>query len=213
MKYSRVTNVLFLIGILGLGLGGFQVLSIPSQRQETAESRSQLLVLQQKNEKLSGVLSEAQALEDNLEMVRQALPTTDDVPALLMQLEEIAKQSGVAVQHLGFGEGAKPSSEAEEAESRGAVKSVSLTAVVAGSYDALRTFFNNLEETLRIVNVTNFRFSPAQQKEAESALSITLGIKAFYLDEVTEISTEEPLTLDTGSKEYVDLIKRVKQLR
>lgn len=211
MKHSRVTSILFLIGILGLGLGGFQVLSIPSQRQETAASRSQLLVLQQKNEKLSGVLSEAKALEGNLEIVRQALPTTDDVPALLMQLEEIAKQSGVAVQHLGFG--GETVAEGPAEEPGGAVKSVALTAVVAGSYDALRTFFNNLEETLRIVNVTNFRFSPTQQKGAESALSITLGVKAFYLDEVTDISTEEPLTLDTGSKEYVDLIKRVKQLR
>lgn len=211
MKYSLVTSVLFLIGILGLGLGGFQFLSIPPQRQEIATAKSQLLVLQQKNEKLSGVLSEAKALEGNLEIVRQALPTTDDVPALLMQLEEIAKQSGVAVQHLGFG-GEKAAEESVE-EPGGTAKSVSLTAVVTGSYDALRTFFTNLEETLRIVNVTNFRFSPTQQKEAENALSITLGVKAFYLDEVTGVSSEEPLTLDTGSKEYVDLIKRVKQLR
>ncbi len=211
MKYSRVTGGLFLIGVLGLGFGVFFGLSIPSKRQEIAAGKNQLLILQQKNEKLSGVLSEARALEGNLEMVRQALPTTDDVPALLLQLEEIAKQSGVAVQHLGFG-GEKVAEESVE-EPGGVVKSVSLTAVVTGSYDALRTFFSNLEETLRIVNVTNFRFSPTQQKEAENALSITLGVRAFYLDEVTEISIEEPLILDTSSKEYVDLIKRVKQLR
>ena len=207
MRHSQVTNVLFVVGILSLGFGVFQFLSIPPQRQEIAAAQSQLLVLEQKNEKLSGVLSEAQILEDNLEMVRQALPTTDDVPALIMQLEEIAKQSGVAVVHLGFGE----DKAAEELAN--VAKGISLTSVVTGSYNALQTFFVNLEETSRVVNVTNFRFSPAQQEGAEGALSITLGLKAFYLDEITEVSTEEPLNLDTGSKEYVELIKRVKQLR
>lgn len=207
MKYSRVTSILFLIGALGLGFGVFQFLSVPSKRQETAAARSQLLALQQKNEKLSGVLSEEKILESNLELVRQALPTTDDVPALIMQLEEIAKQSGVAVQHLGFGE------DKVAEESVDAVRSVSLTMVVTGSYDALQTFFKNLEETSRVINVTNFRFSPAQQAEQGNALSITLGVRAFYLVEVPEISTEEPLILDTSSKDYVDLIKKVKQLR
>jgi len=207
MKRSQVTNVLFVVGILSLGFSVFQFLSIPSRRQEIAVAQSQLLVLKQKNEKLSGVLSEVQILEDNLEMVRQALPTTDDVPALIMQLEEIAKQSGVAVVHLGFGE-----DKVTEA-SINIAKGIALTSVVTGSYDALRTFFVNLEETSRVINVTNFRFSPAQQEEAGGALSITLGLKAFYLDEITEISMEEPLNLDTDSREYVELIKRVKQLR
>ena len=88
-----------------------------------------------------------------------------------------------------------------------------MTAVVTGSYGALQTFLRNLENTSRVVNVTNFRFSPGQQKEEAAALSVTLGLEAFYLAEAEAGALETPLTLDTGSKEYVDLIKKVKTLR
>lgn len=207
IKLPQTTALIFLIGAVVFGLTVFQFLSLPTKNQKIKTAENELVILRQKNETLSGILSEVKTLESNAEVARTALPVSDEVPALIMQLEQIAKQSGVAVQHLGFGE------DKVAEESVDAVRSVSLTMVVTGSYEALQTFFKNLEETLRVINVTNFRFSPAQQAEQGNALSITLGARAFYLVEALEISTEEPLILDTSSKDYVDLIKKVKQLR
>ncbi len=222
MKLSQTTGLIFLVGVLISGLGVFQILSIPSQRQKIGVAEGGLLVLRQKNEKLSEILSEIKTIESNLEVVRGALPTADDVPALIMQLEQISKTSGVTVQHLGFGgdkavvapRASEASREAEEVEEASEVEKVSVTVVVTGSYASLQTFLRNLERASRVVNVTNFRFSPAQQKEGEeAALSITLGVEAFYLAEVQDVSPETPLTLDTTSKDYVDLIRKVKALR
>ncbi len=211
MKLSQTTGLIFLVGVLISGLGVFQISSIPSQRQKIGVAEGGLLALRQKSEKLSGILSEIKTIGSNLEVVRGALPAADDVPALIMQLEQISKTSGVTVQHLGFGEG---KAVVEKAEEGAGVRKISVTVVVTGSYASLQTFLRNLEGASRVVNVTNFRFSPAQQKEGEEAvLSVTLGVEAFYLAEVQDVSPETPLTLDTTSKDYVDLIRKVKSLR
>ncbi len=212
-KLPQVKWLVFIGGAALLGLAIFQLMSIPPKRQQIAAAENDLAAARQKSEKLSEILSEAKTIESNLEAVQQALPAEDDVPALITQLEQLAKQSGVSVQHLGFGEGAEPSSEAEGAESRGEIKTISLTVVVDGSYGALQTFLRNLESTSRIVNVTNFRFSPAQKKEEGAALSITLGLEAFYLAATESVPANTPLTLDTASKDYIELIKEVKALR
>ena len=221
MKLPQAKWLGFLVGAVFLALAVFQFLSVPSQRQRIAAAEGEFVVVRQKNERLSEILSEVKTVESNLEVVGQALPAADDVPALIMQLEQVAKQSGVGVQHLGFGAGKAAATatatasgvDEEEVEEARGVKKISLTAVVTGSYGALQTFLRNLENTSRVVNVTNFRFSPGQQKEEAAALSVTLGLEAFYLAEAEAGALETPLTLDTGSKEYVDLIKKVKTLR
>jgi len=213
VKLLQTKWLAFVGGTVLLGLAIFQFLSVPSKRQQVTVFENDLVAARQKSEKLSEILSEIKTVESNLEVVQQALPVEDDVPALLTQLEQVAKQSGVGVQHLGFGEGAKPSDEAEEAESKGGIKTISLTAVVDGSYSALQTFLRNLEDTSRVINVTNFRFSPAQKKEEGATLSVTLGLEAFYLAGVESVAAEVPLTLDTGSKDYIELIRKVKALR
>jgi len=226
MKFSlrlpQTTGLIFLGGAVALALGVFQVLSIPSLRQEIAIAEEDLAVLRQKNERLSEILSQTRTVESNLEVLQTALPVNDEVPALIMQLEKIAKQSGMSVQHLGFGQSGgstKPSSDSDvtSEESRGGVETISLTVVIDGSYPSLQTFFRNLERASRVINVTNFRFSSAQKKGGEegggSGLSVTLGAEAFYLAEIKEVTINTPLTLDTTSKDYTELVRKVKALR
>ena len=183
VKLPQTTILIFLLGAVVFGLAVFQFLSLPARSQKIKTAENELVILRQKNETLSGILSEVKTLESNAEVARTALPVSDEVPALIMQLEQVARQSGVAVQHLGFGGGegaaapraSEASREAGEVASEGGVKKVSVTAVVTGSYPALQTFLRNLENGSRVVNVTNFRFSPGQKEEA--GLSITLGIE------------------------------------
>ncbi len=210
-------QLIFLAGVVICGLAVFQFLSVPTLRQKIGTAENELVVLRQKNAALSEILSEIKTMESNAEVVRTALPVSDDVPALIMQLEQIAKDSGLTVQHLGFegttaapakGEPASPDEEA----SRGGVKKTAVTMVATGSYPSLQTLLQNLENASRVVNVTNFRFSSVQ-KEGEVGLSVTLGLEAFYLAEAESVAPAAPLTLDTSSKEYVELIRKVKALR
>ena len=137
--------------------------------------------------------------------------------ALIMQLSQMAQESGMTVQHLGFGEGkTSPTPKeagAEEAAEAGGLKTISLTAVANGSYEALRTFLRNLETTSRLINVTNFRFSQEQKEGEGGGLSVTLGLEAFYLPTVEKVSLDAPLTLDTTSKDYTELVRKIKALR
>jgi len=211
-------QLIFLAGAAVCGLTIFQILSLPSRRQKVEAAKNELVILRQRNGKLSELLSEIKTLESNAEVAKTALPVSDDVPALIMQLSQIAKDSGITVQHLGF-EGkvvetpeVRPSSEVGEAKSGGSIKKIAVTMVVTGSYPALQTFLQNLESASRIVNVTNFRFSPGQKGE-EAGLSITLGVEAFYLAEVESVPPGAPLTLDTASKDYIELIKKIKALK
>lgn len=217
LKLPQTTVLLFLVGVVIFGLGIWGVISLPSKQRQISSAEDNLLVLRQKNERLSGVLSEIKTLESNLEAAKTALPVSDDVPALIMQLEGLAKQSGMTVQHLGFGEGkvatTPAATGAEELKEVGGIKRISLTAVVGGSYGALQTFLLNLESTSRLINATNFRFSLEQKGEEGGGLSVTLGLEAFYLPAAEKVSLETPLTLDTTSKDYIELIRKVKALR
>jgi len=203
VKLPRANGLLFLAGLVFLALAIFQFSAIPAKRRQLATAENDLVIARQKSEKLGKILSEVKMVAGDLEMVRTALPAGDDVPTLITELEQVAKESGVSVQHLGFGEGKKETAEGK----------ITLTAVVSGSYSALQTFLQNLETISRVVNVTNFRFSPTQKTEGEPSLSITLGLEAFYLVGAETASSEAPLTLDTSSSEYLEVMKKVKELR
>lgn len=222
LKLPQTTGLIFLFGAVVFGLGVFQTLSIPSTREEVAAVEANLVVLRQKATRLSEILSEIKTIESNLKAVQTALPDSDSVPSLLIQLEYLARQSGVEVLHLGFGESkestpaTEPTEDGKEGETReevSGVKKISLTAIVTGSSEALQTFLRNLENTSRIVNVISFRFHPLQEEGKEDVFSSTLGTEAFYLPEIEEVLLGAPLTLDTASKEYIDLVRKVKALR
>jgi Tfp pilus assembly protein PilO len=213
MKIKMLAAVVLLVP------GVFFLSSIPSLRTRISSAQTQLASLQEENRKLSEVLSSIKTIESNLELLQTAIPTADDVPTLMTQLENLGKSSGVTVQHLGFGSGVKesapPGGEAgTEAVKKERYQKVSLTVVVTGTYAALEAFLKNLEQTSRVINVTTLRFSPSQEGESgEAKLSATLGVSAYYLPAAAAPSVGEVLTLDLSSSDYIELIKKVKTLR
>lgn len=209
------SGFLLLAAVVFLAPGVFFLLSIPSRQAEVSAARDRLSLLQEKNKKLSDVLSNVKTIESNLELVQTAVPTADDVPMLMTQLENLGKSSGVTVQHLGFGGGkeAAGAGNQEEVAKPAALQKVSLTVVVTGTYAALESFLKNLEQTSRVINVTTLRFSPSREGEGEEAkLSATLGVTAYYLPEASS-PEGGALTLDLASSNYIELIKKVKTLR
>lgn len=213
MKIRMLAAVVLLVP------GIFFLSSVPSLRTRISDAQVQLTSLQEENQQLSEALSSIKTIESNLELLQTAIPTADDVPTLMTQLESLGKSSGVTVQHLGFGSGVKETAPPAGEVGEGPVKKesyhkVSLTVVVTGTYAALESFLKNLEQTSRTINVTTLRFSPSQEGEgAEAKLSATLGVSAYYLPETAAPSGGEALTLDLSSSDYIELIKKVKTLR
>jgi Tfp pilus assembly protein PilO len=213
----KLTGIIFLFGVVVLVLSAYQGLQIPKQRRLIAARQETLETLKSKNRALGEVLSRIKTVGSNQELLKQAVPVSDDVPYLMTQLERVGKDSGVVVRHLGFSVAKKSSgADGEEAknETVGGAKKISLTVVVTGTYSNLLSFLKNLERTSRVITVTNLKFSPATQEEGEAeGLSATIGVTSYYLEEPQQLSIDTPLDLDLSSPEYVDVIKKVKELR
>lgn len=201
MSDRKILSLTVSLGLVFFLIFLYLASSLPSKRTAVAEAASRRNRLEQKYQQLSNLLSGKSTLYKDQELLLEALPTQDAVPTLMTQVEGLGRLSGVSVSHLGF---ALPKEKEEK---------VSLTVVAAGSPASLRTFLTNLESTSRVIFVNSFRFSQALEKDGTGEVTSTLGVSAFFLPEVEDVSLDRPISLDMTSEVFTKLIAKVKSLR
>lgn len=187
------------------------IFSLPSRRSQLGQEVSRKNLLEKKHRQLSELLSLKSGLAGAQELLREALPPEEGVPTLMTQIEGVGRLSGVRVTHLGFS--LPVEAEASGGQGKGVAEGVTLTVVATGSREALRTFLTNLEKTSRVITVTNLRFSQVVEATGGDEVSSTLGVSAFFLPEVGRPPLEQPVLLEMTSKEFTDVIAKVKSLR
>ncbi len=89
---------------------------------------------------------------------------------IVSALDSIANQSGVQLVNFSMGEG----------QSTGDYNTATLNLNLNGSYPSLKTMFSNLENSLRLFDVTNMSVSPLT--ESAELLSVNLSINVYYLE-------------------------------
>lgn len=206
MSDRRVFYLIVIFGILFSALFLFSLISLPSKREALAEGLEKRDLLEQKQQRLSSLLSTKGVLTAHQDLLRQALPEEDAIPTLMTQIEGLGRLSGVTVSHLGF-------SVSPEEEPKAGTPKVSLTVVITGSQPALQTFLTNLEHTSRLIAVTNLRFSQALEEGLGGEVSSTLGVSAYYLPVEESTVFERAVGLDLTSESFTSLMTRVESLR
>jgi Tfp pilus assembly protein PilO len=159
--------------------------------------------LNKKMEDKIAALIEAQAyyqeIEPLLPAVNQALPTIPDAVPLLIQLRNLASQSGTLIgaiqlptvpltgQAAGPSKGAKPPT-GDTAKQQ---QLYDLSISVRGSYQSVRTFLEGVTQMRRVVSVDALSVIPMKNDFVGSAsaipssrlLQLALKLKAYYLVE------------------------------
>ena len=141
---------------------------------DLVEARSKLKTEMEISKNIASFKEDFEAKRENLRVAKYALPEEEDVKSLLVQLETIFANNGVAYESIAFQQENQnlqafmdPTMVAA-ASPVPAPKAVKVQAKVAGSYEGLAGFVNNLENLNRLCNITSVDFSIDDTKGEES---------------------------------------------
>ncbi|RKX90930.1 MAG: hypothetical protein DRP84_12385 [Spirochaetes bacterium] len=140
------------------------------------------LNLEAKQESLANketYLTQLKSLEKNYESLPQSdiskidniLPSKEDVPGLLVQIEEIAEANGFNLLSLDI----SPVQNLAKSKQKSLINQLLITATIeGGEYSDLKLFLNQLESNLRLFDVKSLNFTSGSNL-------YTLNISTYYL--------------------------------
>lgn len=211
LKQTIANFIIPLIAVvLSLGLLGLYIYpsltDIPllnSELKERTELSQQLVA---KVEKLNSLLDFKQNVDDSSSLVSRALSEEPLVPQLLTQVDQIARESGLAITRMSYA--LNDTGEADPSVGNYQVVAVNLS--VAGNYNQVVTFLTNLENSSRVINISTVRFTV---DEDEGTIDTNLVLISPYVSVSAQANTDEPITFDITAPEFQQLMDRLKNMR
>lgn len=197
----REKLILWFLGALVIGVGFYYLVYAPKTAEINAISKQ----LKQANEELTRLQAQAarrEAIERRLKEVQQQvketeakLPTSREIPTLLVQLEGLAGQTGANLTLIrpgpvgGGGQGApqpgKPGGSAAPAPGLG-LQQFALELTAEGSYDVIESFVRGIENFPRFIAISDLKITPQPTRAGEGGrprLSIGLTATTYFIPE------------------------------
>jgi Tfp pilus assembly protein PilO len=226
--YTQIKSALlnFIVPIICIGISAalffvfiFPALkSIPETETKIEASTSLENQLDKKLKNLRKLVDFQSALTENANLVTDVLVSEAQVPQLFTQIDQIAKEAGLTITRLSYSitTGGLPTGALDANSAQGAAqptfKSVTVTAGVTGTYDQFITFVQNLENSARLVNVSNFRYAVNSDKET-GGLDFSVTLESPYMFVQSNAVTDDPVDLDIAGKDFSALIAKIKTMR
>jgi Tfp pilus assembly protein PilO len=113
----------------------------------------------------------------SIDTLNKVLPTSADPVLVIYELSEIAKQPGSSMILLS----PKFTDNGGDKNSNKKYNTLSVSFTLEGTYNNMKSFLKNLENSNRIYNVTSLNFSSAQDTRATSALKYSVTVETYYL--------------------------------
>ena len=204
LAVSLVGSLFFILVLLFPSLS-----SIPTLRTKLSAKNEELKQLKAKSSRLNSLISNQSTLKANLKLVDMAVPSKDNVPNLMTQIQRIASDSGVTLKALQFGTSSLNTSagESNRVLADKNIKRVLLQAIAEGAFSNLQSFLRNLEEASRLISVDNVTF---ENKKSGSSVASTLGLTSYYVDNVP---TDPSFSLDLGSEDLKTTLVKLKSMK
>lgn len=127
--------------------------------------------------------------ETDLANLSRLVPDKVDAIRLVIEVSDIAARQGLLVKDIAINESAKEKkgkNNPEEIFNVVAVKpnfsSVDLSFSVTGSYERFVAFLQDLEKSLRILDVTEIKFETAENSSSGNSYDFSLGLRAYWLE-------------------------------
>lgn len=192
-----------------IGLGGSAILvfaivfptvsAIPLVYSKNQESSNQSRDLNDRLNKINTLVSSQQAIKSSVVLADKALPSNDDIPDLMNQIQAIATSSGVSLKSLQFGGITKAA--------EGDFKNISIQAVMDGSFTNMLNMLTNIEVTSRIISVHSVSFD----SQKGDSLTASLGLTAYFSDTTTKPNGKS--SLDFSSPAITSTLDYIKKLK
>ena len=152
--------------------------------------QQKLAQAQESKKKLGELETKYQSIQDEQDRIMQALPPSEDIPGLLVQMEALASQNGLIIDSLSF---VYPQSDTgariNVSETEGSVaatgsslpagvKVLSVNLNLNGNYSSLKNFLKAAENNLRLTDVGKISYSQNDMYSDMGKLSI--GLSVYY---------------------------------
>jgi|GEM_PF-5186568 Tfp pilus assembly protein PilO len=206
VKYKELIleNIKVVIGLGGSLLLALAIIfptasAIPAVYQGNNKQSEELSLLNTRLKKINSMVSSQQAIKSSVILADRALPSKDDVPNLMNQVQAIATGSGVSLKSLQFNGIAKSED--------GSYKKINMQAVLDGNFTNLLSMLTSLETTSRLVNVITLSFDA---QKSSSGLTASLGLVSYFVDSDIKAG---PGNLDFSSSAIVSTLDYIKKLK
>ena len=174
---SRNDRNILILGVLGIVLivvaFYFLLLSpllgqLDEQAQAREDKEAQLAQLQQEVNELEEVRRNSPEIERQLLELSKRIPTQPEIPTLVVQIEEIAKASGVSQLSIQPGTPGPP-------PGGGDYSVVPVTMTFEGTYDQMQDFLLRTRNLARLMTVTNVSYCRLPPLDPEHSCPIEVG--------------------------------------
>lgn len=205
VKYKDfiLENTKILVGLGGAVLLAVAVIfptasAIPSVYQNNLKQKTDLAAINTRLKKINSMLSAQQAIKSSVILADRALPSKDDVPNLMNQIQAIATSSGVSLKSLQFN-GITKSDD-------GSYKKINMQAVLDGNFSNFLSMLGNLETTSRLIDVSTLSFD---SQKSSGSLTVSLGLVSYFVDSDSKALSGN---MDFGSPTITSTIDYIKKL-
>ena len=165
--------------------------SVKILHQEIEQKKLEIKTTEEILDKTAELDQEYQDLKEEADKISLSLPKEEDIPYLLIQLENLASANGLLLEKIDFGQLSGQSktaksqslSSSEQAKKIGSpFPSSSLNVKLNGSYDALKGYLASLENNIRSMDVSSISFDVKGEEKQKSSPSSSLDIFEFDLN-------------------------------
>jgi len=183
-KKSLYINIAIIITSLIVIIGVFILLIYPLYEQIKTLNQ-EIQIKQQQEESLQNRLTQLKELETNYNKAKDksqtiniALPNEKQIPEILVQLSNIAGESGMTLTEI------TPTKEQKEKSASSAssalYKELPLNIKLSGSFKGLKNYLSGIEKNLRIMDTNAISIEKDTQNPENKLLNISLLVVAYF---------------------------------
>lgn len=183
LRMNTTLKIVLIACLLGTLVGLFFANRVLTKTaQQTATLKADVVINQKQLEVYEKTKTQVESLSYVEDLVKTVLPDGKDQSAVVAELSEFAKRSGLSVSQITFPETAASSKSSKAKSSLVVPKGVNVVPVTvqlaAGSkYENLLTFLKTLEDTRRKTQVTNIALTPdADDRSKLSEVTIVVNL-------------------------------------
>jgi len=146
---------------------------------QKAAAQQQLQSAQSLLSRLEEAKSRSAVTEAELLKIGTQMPDSPQLPSIIVELQDIANDAGVTVTSFAPGQ--------PTAAAGGKFTEISITTAVTAKWDDLLDYLRRIDDSTRLVRVSNVAISPASSTETtadsdeEANLAVSLSLKAYVI--------------------------------
>lgn len=188
MTKANYTGLILFVLLIIIIIGSYFLLKpqVSKVLELKSEAKEKKVVLSNKEKELSELEAlkvNAQKTQDEIEEASKKLPLEKDIPSLLVQLEDIAKESNMKFTSININkeEGSQASTEEKKDENK-KFATLSLEVQVEGSNSALKGYLDKIEKNIRILDIVSISTSSQEKLEEKGGIPYTLNMRTYYVE-------------------------------